>query len=160
MPGTEVVTPEPYRVEPRAPTVAEIRALYRSAGWTDIPADDAAVARGLGASLFGVVVTIAGETVACARLVGDGGMYYYLQDLIVLPSHQGKGVGDIVMREVVDYLEAHAPCNCFVGLFAAAGKGGFYERYGFRPRAGDEPGMALQWTPEIARRTRPPGRTR
>jgi GNAT superfamily N-acetyltransferase len=165
MPGAERPAPETdllesYRVERRPPTVAETRALYGSAGWTDIPDDDGAVARGLAASLFGVVVTLAGEIVACARLVGDGGMYFYLQDVIVLPAHQGKGVGDLVMREVVEYLEAHAPTNCFVALFAASGKAGFYERYGFVPRATDEPGMALQWEPGLARRLPRPGSAR
>jgi GNAT superfamily N-acetyltransferase len=159
-PAPETCPPESYRVERRPPTVAETRALYGSAGWTDIPDDDAAVARGLAASLFGVVVTFAGEIVACARLVGDGGMYFYLQDVIVLPAHQGKGVGDLVMREIVEYLDACAPANCFVALFAAAGKSGFYERYGFARRAADEPGMALQWEPGMARRLPRPGSAR
>jgi GNAT superfamily N-acetyltransferase len=142
-----MATPESYRVEHRPPTVAETRAMYHSAGWTDIPADDDAVARGLQASLFGVVVTLAGEIVACARLVGDGGMYFYLQDVIVSPPHQGRGVGDLLMHEVVAHLEARASRDCFVGLFAAAGKAAFYERYGFARRAADEPGMSLQWRP-------------
>ena len=156
-PAPEDASPKTYRVMRRPPTVAETRALYRWAGWTDIPDDDDAVVRGLAASLFGVVVTLADEVVACARLVGDGGMYFYLQDVIVLPAHQGEGVGDLIMREVVQYLDAHAPADCFVGLFAASGKAGFYERYGFVRRAVDEPGMALQWEPGLARRLRRPG---
>jgi GNAT superfamily N-acetyltransferase len=140
--------------------VAEIRALYRSADWSDIPDDDEAVARALEASLFGVVVSFDADVVACARLVGDGGMYFYLQDVIVLPAHQGRGVGDLVMGEVVEYLDAHAPCDCFVGLFAAAGKSGFYERHGFARRSADEPGMARQWRPGPARRAARPGGAR
>ena len=70
-----------YRLERRPPTVAELRALSESVGWTDLPSDDDAVARGLAASLFGVVgLDAAGETVGSARVVGDGGVYFYVQD--------------------------------------------------------------------------------
>lgn len=147
---------ESYRIERRPPTVAELRALNAAVGWDDLPDDDDAVARGLAASLFGVVVTLAGEVVACARLVGDGGIYYYLQDVIVVPAHQGHGVGDLLMREVLCHLERHAPAGAFIGLMAAVGKAGFYERCGFAARPPGEPGMALVWDPACP--PAPPGR--
>jgi GNAT superfamily N-acetyltransferase len=125
-----------------------LRALNAAVGWTDLPDDDEVVARGLAGSLFALVVTAAGETVACARLVGDGGIYYYLQDLIVRPDHQGRGLGDQIMAEVWRYLRAHAGRGAFVGLMTAEGKAGFYERWGFSKRPPDGPGMALGWDVE------------
>jgi len=145
-----VLYPEPYRVRERPPTVEELRALNAPVGWTDLPDDDVAVARGLAASLFGVVVTMGADLVACARLVRDGGVYFYLQDFIVAPAHQRKGVGDIVMREVMRYREEHAAPDPSVGLSAAEGKAGFYEQYGFAARPPGGPGMALAWDSDHA----------
>jgi GNAT superfamily N-acetyltransferase len=139
--------PAPYAAERRVPTVAELRDLHESAAWDDLPDDDDAVARGLAASLFGIVVIRAGRTVAAARVVGDGALYFYVQDVVVLPAHQGRGLGTFLMEEVMAYLRATARPKAFVALFAATGRGGFYRRYGFRTRPLDEPGMALEWPP-------------
>ena len=109
------------------------------------------MARGLAASLFGVVLLSAdGETVGCARLVGDGGIYFYVQDFIVAPEHQGRGLGDVLLDEVRGYLGREAPLGAFVGLMAARGKAGFYSRRGFAPRSQDAPGMSLMWSPGAA----------
>jgi GNAT superfamily N-acetyltransferase len=143
-----MVYPEPYRIEERPPTVSELRTLNQAVDWGDLPEDDDAVARGLAASLFGVVVTVAGQTVACGRLVGDGGVYFYVQDVIVIPEHQRQGVGDLVMAEVWGHLREHAPKGATIGLMAAVDRAGFYERWGFAARPAEGPGMVLAWDPE------------
>ena len=141
-----------YRLERRPPTVRELRTLNEAVGWTDLPGDDDAVARGLAASLFGVVVLdAAGETVGSARVVGDGNVYFYIQDLIVAPAHQSLGIGDLLLDEVMDYLERTAPAGASVGLMAAEGKAGFYTRRGLAPRPQDGPGMTLSWRPGARR---------
>jgi GNAT superfamily N-acetyltransferase len=138
--------PGGYRLERRPPTARELRALNDAVGWTDLPGSDDAVARGLAASLFGVVVlTTAGETVGSARVVGDGGVYFYVQDLMVAPAHQGRGLGDLLLDEVFAYLERAAPAGALVGLMAAQGKADFYARRGFAARPQDGPGMSLTW---------------
>jgi ribosomal protein S18 acetylase RimI-like enzyme len=126
--------------------VRELRALNAAVGWTDLPGDDDAVSRGLAGSLFGVVLLDdAGEAVGSARVVGDGGVYFYVQDLIVAPAHQGRGLGNLLMDEVFRYLERAAPAGASVGLMAAEGKAGFYARLGFTTRPTDAPGMVLVW---------------
>jgi ribosomal protein S18 acetylase RimI-like enzyme len=141
----------------RPPTVEELRALHHSVGWEALPADDAAVGRALAASLFGAVVTLRGESVACVRLVGDGPIYCYIQDLIVRPDLQGRGLGDLLMGEVWRHLEAHAERSTFIGLMTAEGKAGYYARWGFAERPAGRPGMALGWDPADVPR---PGRPR
>jgi GNAT superfamily N-acetyltransferase len=139
-------------MERRPPTVAELRALNAAVGWNDLPEEDDAVARGLAASLFGVVLLGAGGEIAgCARVVGDGGIYFYVQDLIVAPSLQGRGLGDLLLDEVLAWLERAAPAGATVGLMAAEGKAGFYARRGWAPRPPDGPGMTLSWTPGAGR---------
>ena len=161
-----MVYPEPYRTEERPPSVAELRALNEAVGWTDLPSDDDAVARGLAASLYGVVVTMAGQLIAAGRVIGDGGVYFYVQDVIVVPEHQRRGVGDLVMAEIWGYLREHAAKGATIGLMAADGRAGFYERWGFTARPAGGPGMMLAWDPEHPpelpswMRPAPPGRTR
>jgi hypothetical protein len=49
------------------------------------------------------------------------------------------------MDAVLGYLEGAAKPGAFVGLMAAEGAGGFYERYGFQRRPDDRPGMFRVW---------------
>jgi GNAT superfamily N-acetyltransferase len=147
-PGGRPPLPGGVRLERRPPTTAELRALNAAVGWTDLPEEDDALTRGLAASLFGVVLLgAAGEIAGCARVVGDGGVYFYVQDLIVTPSHQGLGLGDVLLDTVLGYLERAAPAGATVGLMAAEGKASFYARRGWTPRPVDGPGMTLAWEP-------------
>jgi len=132
----------------RPPSVEELRDLHRSVGWESLPSDDAAVRRSIEASLFCAVITLQSEAAACVRLVGDGAVYCYIQDLIVRPELQGCGLGDLLMEEVWRHLREHAERGTFVGLMTAEDKAGFYARWGFAERPPGRPGMALGWDPE------------
>jgi ribosomal protein S18 acetylase RimI-like enzyme len=83
------------------------------------------------------------------RVVGDGGLYFHIQDVIVLPEYQGHGVGRAMMDAIMAYLGRAAKASAFIGLTAAGGKAGFYRRYGFNERAGDAPGMFTRWGSEL-----------
>jgi len=127
----------------RAPTAAEYRRLRRAVGWSEM--SDEGVAAGLPNALFSVVLELDGEVVGCGRIVGDGGLYFYLQDVIVLPEHQGHGHGAEIMDALMGFLERTCRPGAFVGLMAAAGAGAFYERYGFQRRSDRQPGMYRRW---------------
>ena len=100
-----------------------------------------AVEIGLQNSLFSVCVILENKLIGCGRVIGDGGIYFYVQDIIVLPEFQGKGVGGRIMDAVMEFLKAHARDGAFVGLMAAEGVSKFYERFGFKKRPSDAPGM-------------------
>ncbi len=72
------------------------------------------------------------------RIVGDGHMYFYIQDVAVLPEFQGHGIGDAIINQLLQYIRSHCCSSAFVGLFASHGNDTFYERYGFKNHA---PGM-------------------
>jgi GNAT superfamily N-acetyltransferase len=104
----------------------------------------AAAARALRDDLFDVVVLLDGETpVACCRVIGDGALTFYVQDLLVVPKMQRRGVGTKVMDLVLGHLGALAPPGAFIGLMAAPGTEGFFARQGFATRPADAPGMQL-----------------
>ena len=45
------------------------------------------------------------------------------------------------MNEVMVYIKANAKSGAFIGLMAAKGLEAFYERFGFKAREEDAPGM-------------------
>jgi GNAT superfamily N-acetyltransferase len=132
-----------YALVERPPTVQEYRWLRRSAGWGDMA--DEGLATGLASALYSCVVLDGDVVVACGRVVGDGGMYFYVQDVIVAPEYHGRGLGAQIMDAMLGYLERTAKRGAFIGLMAAEGADGFYERYGFQRRPDDRPGMFRVW---------------
>ena len=73
------------------------------------------------------------------RLVGDGVMYFYVQDVAVLPDWQGRGIGQAIIESLVDQIRAMAPGGAFTGLFATPDALPLYRRNGFTE--GDMTGM-------------------
>jgi GNAT superfamily N-acetyltransferase len=104
----------------------------------------ALAARALRDDLFDVVVLLDGETpVGCCRVIGDGALTFYVQDLLVVPKMQRKGIGTKVMELVLGHLASLAPPGAFIGLIAAPGTEGFFAKHGFAARPADAPGMVL-----------------
>lgn len=118
--------------------------LRAAVGWPEVA--DEAVARGLAGDLFSVVAEFDGDTVGCARVVGDGGIYLYVQDVIVLPAYQRCGIGIRLMDRVIAFVDSVSGHHTTVALMAAKGVVAFYERYGFVPRPADGPGMYRLWS--------------
>jgi GNAT superfamily N-acetyltransferase len=73
--------------------------------------------------------------------LNTGCLYFYLQDIIVLPAFQGKGLGKRLMNAILAYLEEHAHPGAFVGLMAAKDVSSFYTQFGFAVRPSERPGM-------------------
>src|SRR4249920_2664544 len=123
----------------RAPTLDEYRRLRESVGWNELSSEG--IDAGLTSSLYSVVLERDGDAVGCGRVVGDGGIYFYVQDVIVVPELQGQGWGARIMDAVMRYLDASVRPGSFIGLMAAKDAEGFYRRYGFERRPDDRPGM-------------------
>lgn len=83
------------------------------------------------------------KLIGFGRVVGDGALYFYLQDVIVLPNYQGKGIGYAITQRLVNHVLAVAPQGAFVGLMAAPGVASLYEKFGFTCRPQDMQGMSL-----------------
>ncbi|MGG5572895.1 GNAT family N-acetyltransferase [Vibrio diazotrophicus] len=117
-----------------APSAEEFVMLRETANWKSPSL--VLVNQSIQSSLFHVTIRTGKDLIAMARIVGDGVMYFYIQDVVVSPNHRQKGLGSILMQEIERYLEQNAPSNATVGLLAATGKESFYERYGYviRPK--------------------------
>jgi ribosomal protein S18 acetylase RimI-like enzyme len=129
------------QIQERLPSPAEYNALRSAVGWGTY--DEGAAAAALPRSLYGVCACHEGKLVAMARVLGDGGLVFYIQDVIVLPGFQRRGIGSLLMDKVMEYIGAHATDNTYVGLMAAKEKEAFYEQYGFMRRPNDRMGSGM-----------------
>ncbi len=133
------------RVETRLPSTKDYNRLRREAEWPEMDSD--ACARCLPESLCVVSALDGEELVGMGRIVGDGGLCFYIQDVIVAKSHRRRGVGTAVMEALMAFIADRAVKDTYVGLMSAAGKESFYSRFGFTSRPTDTLGcgMTLMW---------------
>ena len=76
-----------------------------------------------------------GETiVGMARAIGDKGLCYYIKDVVVRPEWQGKGIGRMMIDELLKFINENgiADTNIAVELCAMPDKIPFYEKFGFK----------------------------
>lgn len=91
----EIIEYQTYREE-------EILPLYASVGWTAYTDAPDALRRGFAGSLL-TLAAYEGETlVGLVRAVGDGETVVLVQDLLVFPQYQRRGVGTALMRAVME----------------------------------------------------------
>jgi len=136
-----------YKISKHSPTTQDFIALRAAIGWGET---DAAMAKtSLANSLFHVIIEqmnddgSLGELIAMGRVIGDGAMYFYIQDVMVIPQYQGQGFGNILMKEIEAYLTLTAKKGATVGLLAAKGKEAFYCRFGYQKRPSDSLGNGM-----------------
>ena len=105
--------------------------LRIEAGFVEIPVEHARKA--LQNGLLNVSAIYNGELVGMGRLVGDGAMYWYLQEIIILPNFQRKGIGTMIVNHLIDYAKANSVTGKFttIGGVSAKGKEPFYKKMGF-----------------------------
>ena len=122
-------------------------------GWSDTPpAPEAYVtlrtACGLGArtvaaarigmanGLHCSALRAGGEVIAMARIIGDGGCFTQLVDVMVHPDHRGQGHGRAALDRALGWAQANLPETCLISLVAVPGVEPLYAARGFRPLTG------------------------
>lgn len=117
--------------------------LYTSVGWE--PPCIEQVKAALQNTLVSFVAYEGERAVGMVRLLGDGGMSFYVKDFAVVPNYQGQGVGKALMSAVQEYILSHIRENWAVSLELISTKEAvnFYKRQGFeeRPCDWDGPGI-------------------
>ncbi|MCM1157700.1 MAG: GNAT family N-acetyltransferase [Bacteroidales bacterium] len=123
--------------------VDEYLAIRKEVGWVRLSESQAEKA--LDCSLFVLGAYEGEKLVGMGRIVGDGAVICYVQDLIVVPDYQHRGVGSLVLSALVNYVEGlrEEGCQMMLCLMCAKGREEFYEKHGFlaRPTTKLGPGM-------------------
>lgn len=127
------------KIEQREISVSEYQTLRGSTDWEEL--SDETVKKGMEGSLFSVCFMVGGKIAGAGWIVGDGAIYFYIQDVIVLPEFQKTGLGDMIMEELEGWLKENAKQHSFIGLMAAEGVKDFYTRFGYAEREDSKPGM-------------------
>ena len=78
-------------------------ALRAGVHWKVLKQEQAQLA--LKNSLYVVSAYRDGRCVGMGRLVGDGAVICYVQDLIVLPEVQGRGIGSLILTRLKNRVE-------------------------------------------------------
>ena len=119
--------------------------LRQQVGWIQLSNTQAQKA--IENCLYNVCAYEDGKPVGMGRIVGDGAVISYIQDLVVIPSAQGKHIGSRLLDTLKKYVEgiAEPGCRMMLCLMCAKGREEFYLRHGFTARPTDSlgPGMII-----------------
>lgn len=124
-----------------APPVDEFISLRERCGWGNLSIEVAE--KTLAAGLVNVTVFEVSKTIGFGRVIGDGVIYFYVQDLIVREGYQGMGIGTKMLESLVEQTVKIAAPGAAIGLMSTKGKEGFYEKFGFTRRPNDEFGSGM-----------------
>lgn len=131
---TDYITPEEYM---------EMRKLVE---WSGFPLEQAA--EGIKHTSHLVVFRKDRKVIALARVLTDYGYVVYIADVIVHPDFQGKGLGRVLMNNVMGYIKSQLKPGYkkMISLMAAQGKEEFYKKFGFVARPNEMYGCGMcQW---------------
>lgn len=117
--------------------------LRASVGWKLLKEKQAE--RAIENSLITVKACVNGKPVGMGRIVGDGAVICYVQDLVVHPDYQKLGVGRVIMERLIEFVSEikEKDSEIMMCLMCAKGREHFYEKFGFigRPTEDLGPGM-------------------
>ena len=81
---------------------AEILGLYASVGWTACTDDPAALRNGFANSLLTLAAYEEAALAGLIRVVGDGHTIVFVQDILVRPQFQRRGIGSALLQAVLN----------------------------------------------------------
>jgi ribosomal protein S18 acetylase RimI-like enzyme len=129
-----------FLIECRTPSIDEYLNLRKRSGLTPFSRQAAEV--GLKGTVFSCVVVKAGAAVGMGRVIGDGGCFFQITDIAVLPEHQGRGLGKRIMATLMEHVQNSLPATAYVSLIADVPANKLYELYGFKETAPRSVGMS------------------
>ncbi len=138
-----------FRIEKKFPSNAEFNELFESVGWGGRDEDKINMHRQ--SNVFAVSIYDGDRIVGMVRVVGDGS-YYTVYDVVVAKDYQGKGVGRLLMEEVVKWYKTIEDNDTYMYLGASKGREGVYEKFGFVARPYDGIGAGMKYDPEYSKK--------
>lgn len=117
--------------------------LRKAVNWKELTKEQAEKA--LRNSMYILTAYEDEEPVGMGRIVGDGAVICYVQDLIVIPEKQSDGIGGMILNRLKKIVEQEGipGTTMMFDLMCAKGRENFYEKHGFiaRPTENLGPGM-------------------
>lgn len=126
------------------PPVAAFIGMRRAEGWGEISEETAHAT--LAGGLINITAYDENTLVGFGRIVGDGVLYFYIQDVIVAPPYRGNGYGREIIQRLISEVRQTAADGAVICLMAARGKEPFYESLGFTARPNHTLGAGMMLT--------------
>ncbi len=108
---TTATLPAGYRLADGPPALSDYLLLRERSGLTSRREDQARAALEGSWAAVHVVLDAEAATVGMGRLLGDGGWYFHVVDMAVLPGHQRQGLGDLILSTLLDRIRREAPAG-------------------------------------------------
>jgi GNAT superfamily N-acetyltransferase len=83
------------------------------------------------------------RVVGVGRIVGDGGLHFYLTGIMVAPDFQRRGIGTRIVEALLSRAKEVPYANTLVEALPLPGLESFYARFGFKSCRQYAPGMHL-----------------
>ena len=117
--------------------------LRKEVGWPLLTEHQAECA--LKNCMFNVCAYLDGKPVGMGRIVGDGAVVSYVQDLVVIPTAQGMHIGSTILDRLRQYVEeiTEPGSRMMLCLMCAKGRESFYQQHGFIARPTDSVGPGM-----------------
>ena len=80
----------------------EILSLYASVGWTAYTDHPDVLRKGFENSMLTLAAYEDDRLLGIIRAVGDGHTVVFVQDILVFPEHQRKGIGSTLLQAILD----------------------------------------------------------
>lgn len=111
------------------PSAAQLAGLYNAVGWSTYTKDPAQLERAVAGSALVITAWEKKELLGLARVISDGETIAYLQDILVHPEHQRRGIGrELFIRAITPF--AHVRQKVLI-TDDEPGQRAFYESLGF-----------------------------
>lgn len=81
---------------------AEILRLYASVGWTAYTDHPDVLRKGFESSMLTLAAYEENQLMGIIRTVGDGYTVVFVQDILVFPEYQRRGIGTSLLQAVLD----------------------------------------------------------
>ena len=113
-------------------TAEQFIELWQAVGWGEGPALEQ-TRLAMKHTFFRVSIFDGDKIIAMARVIGDMGLDYYVKDVVVRPEYQGKGLGRMLINEILKFISENGikGTDIFVELCAMPDKIPFYKKFGF-----------------------------
>jgi GNAT superfamily N-acetyltransferase len=124
--------PEGYTFTVGPPDTASYLRLRKESGLSGVTEEQASAAMKGSTQCVHVSHDITGEIAGMGRFFGDGGWYFIIADMAVLPSHQKKGLGNVILDYLMETIRIQAPAGgAYVSLMADPPGRKLYRNHGF-----------------------------
>lgn len=108
----------------------EILELYASVGWSAYTDEPEVLHKGFEHSMLVLGAYESGKLVGVIRVVGDGYTIVFIQNLLVLPEYQRKGIGAALIQSVLTRFSFVRQIE--LAADTTSGTAAFYKSQGFQ----------------------------